>query len=209
MSHGSDLTDPRTTLVEVVASGVADQYFEAHSAAEYIVSAIVEITPPLRLTAGDFAVAFPDMPGELVKVGPGGHGGWTAKPGNIVLNWRKLLPAIGEVGLTAVGLIAVPWLIPLGALMIWRELAQLSHIPLSNREAAVIWALWVLKDDTLTVSRAGLPGRINAVITPKGHVSINSFSLMLALRRLRKLRCIENTRDDRIRLREILRVEYQ
>jgi len=60
---------------------------------------------------------------ELLTIRQGGLGGGSStKPGNIWLNWRKLLVEGSESILTVVGAAALPWLIPLAGLVVWNKI---------------------------------------------------------------------------------------
>ena len=55
----------------------------------------------------------------------------SVKPGNIVLNWRRLFTSIPNITLTGAGAIAQPLLWPFAALVIWNEIWSHLKIDLS------------------------------------------------------------------------------
>ena len=84
----------------------------------------------------------------ITNIKPGGLGGAkSSKPGNIWLNWRKLLIDGAESILTIVGAVAVPWLIPLAGLVVWNKVWSLASIKIDERHAAVIWTMWKNRDE--------------------------------------------------------------
>ena len=84
---------------------------------------------------------------ELITIRQGGMGGGSSiKPGNIWLNWRKLLVDGSESILTVVGAVAVPWLIPLAGLVVWNKIWSVSTVEITERHAVVIWTMWLNKD---------------------------------------------------------------
>ena len=72
---------------------------EMLNTAKQIVDNFVQITPPEKAT-----IHF-----EFVEISSGGRGGGRSiKPGNIFLNFRKLITFLAESALTVIGAITVP-----------------------------------------------------------------------------------------------------
>lgn len=63
---------------------------------------------------------------ELLTIRQGGMGGGSSiKPGNIILNWRKLLIDGAESVLTIMGAASIPWMIPLAGIVVWNSVYSL------------------------------------------------------------------------------------
>ena len=90
---------------------------------------------------------------ELILVSGGGRkGGVSVKPGNISLNWPKLISALPAIVLTGAGAAANPWLICLGALVIWRDLYSTAKIDLGQQHAVAILTMWENHDGNRRIS---------------------------------------------------------
>jgi hypothetical protein len=73
--------------------------------------------------------------------------GASRKPGNIVMNWRKLIDVTPDVTIAAAGATGGPaWLLPFIGLYIWNKLWCGAKVEFSKSEAIVILALWKNRD---------------------------------------------------------------
>lgn len=72
----------------------------------------------------------------------GRRGGVSIKPGNIILNWRKLIGALPGIALTGAGAATSPWLIILGALVIWKDLYSTLRVELEQQHATAMLVMW-------------------------------------------------------------------
>ena len=94
----------------------------------------------------------PEGPGmEYITLDFGSRGSRTTKPGNIALNWQKLLRKIPEIGLTAKefpqgGLIAI-----LAALYVWNSVWSLLQIELTKKHAVVMYVMWTNRDSNYKI----------------------------------------------------------
>jgi hypothetical protein len=148
---------------------------------------------------------------DLVTMRPGGTGGGvTVKSGNVTLNMRKLIAAIAGGVLTAVGVSQAPWTAVFGALVVWDSLYSAGTIDLSEKEAAVMWTLWQLKDENNTVADAGLLRYVNITRRQFSRNELSQRELNSALTKLERIGTVERTSKGKSRwwLREWVRVAY-
>jgi hypothetical protein len=133
------LEGKREELLDIAFSVLGDE-----EAAHRLVRALCRLTPPQ------------DPPNivEMITVhSMGARGGRSRKPGNVLVNFRKLVEDFGDIGL-AVGAGAADYrLVPLAAMAIWSKVWKQSAIDLSEDEASLVYAMWLGRDDANLVSR--------------------------------------------------------
>jgi hypothetical protein len=150
-------------------------------------------------------------PMKLVTIVPGGHGGGTTtKPGNVVLDLRKLVSAIATGALTIAGTMAVPWTLIVGALVTWDNLWSCLELKIDDVQACVLWSLWQARDDRYTVAKADVLEAVQRERQVAGAQPLSQQEIVHALKDLAKMKCIkESPRDpERWRLRERVKIEY-
>lgn len=148
----------------------------------------------------------------LVRAFAGGSGGGrSTKPGNVVLNMRKLVVAIASGALTLVGATAAPWMLLLGGLVVWESLWSAAEIQLGESEAAVLWAMWISRDkDNNTVRKAEVAEVVNSELGKCGKPALAQADIETALSRLKTIDCIAIAEDhpDSYWLREWVQISY-
>ncbi len=175
---------------------------EALEGARCIVSNFVRVEPPEK--EPQFF--------EFITMTEGGRGGGrSVKPGNLFLNVRKLMTNIASSVLTITGTIALPWAAPFAALVIWNNVWSTLSVELSEREAAVLWTMWVDRDKDNCIPDAGLLERVNRELNINGRSVISQQELDDALDVLKKMGCIKRSAVDSKKwwLREWVRVSYK
>lgn len=177
--------------------GADREAFAAAILAEY-----VAITPPEA----------PPVVIELITMRSYGRGGAVStKPGNIVLDLRKLAVSLAGGVLTFAGIGQSPWMAFLAALVVWDSLWSGLKVAISEREAIVVWTMWLDADDGDTVPRSTLRRRVNEELEGSGKPSMASADFEQALATLLKMRCIERSQKDDTRwwLREWVSIDYR
>jgi hypothetical protein len=175
----------------------------------------VESAPAVKAALREYIRITPPERDDLlyhITVHQGGWGGGRSmKPGNIRLNMRQLITALANGTLAAVGAFQVPWTAVLGALVVWDGLYSAASVDLSERDASVMWTLWISCDDNRTVSSQGLLQLVNAERDRCGRVLLSDMELQDALERLKKMRSIERWSKDPSRwwLREWVSVQWR
>jgi len=164
-----------------------------------IIDHFVNITPPemeLRM--------------DLITIRQGGMGGGSStKPGNIWLNWRKLLAEGAESILTVVGAVAVPWLIPLAGLVVWNKVWSLASIKIDERHAAVIWTMWKNRDEENCIKNDKVLDLVNKNLSEYNRPIMNEKELKDILKDLEEMECIEATVENKWWLREWVKTTYR
>lgn len=174
---------------------------DALEAATKVISNFTEVTPPRK---GPRVL-------ESITLRPGARGGGhSVKPGNIFLNLQKLVTTLAASSLTVMGTVAVPWTAPLAAIVIWNSVWSNLKVELTEREAAILWTMWVNRDDDRCVADVDLLDKVNSGLRAYGRSSISRQELDDALETLKKMGCIEWSESDPPKwwLRESMQVSY-
>ena len=147
---------------------------------------------------------------ELLTIGQGGMGGGSStKPGNIWLNWRKLLVEGAESILTVVGAVAVPWLISLAGLVVWNKVWSLASIKIDERHATIIWTMWKNRDEENYIKNDKLLDLVNKNLSEYNRPIMNEEELRDILKDLEEMGCIEATEENKWRLQEWVKTTYR
>lgn len=134
--------------------------------------------------------------------------GSSIKPGNILLNIRKLIEAIPEFVSIGTGMVCEnPVITICGALSLWLKLRDIATINISKEQAFVIVALWrncnskhkISLDDGFTAT--------NNLFNEYGEPEITSLKYNMIIDSLVKIECIELT-EEIIWLREWISKNY-
>jgi len=192
--------EKREELTDIV-KGVIQNYDIQNK--EEISSAIIDhfvnITPPEK-----------ELCSEFITIRQGGMGGGSStKPGNIWLNWRKLLVEGAESILTVVGAVAVPWLIPLAGLVVWNKVWSLASIKIDERHAAVIWAMWKNRHEENCIKNDKVLDLVNKNLSEYNRPTMNQKELKDILKDLEEMECIEATEENKWWLREWVKTTYR
>jgi uncharacterized protein YlbG (UPF0298 family) len=169
-----------------------------------------DITPPeTEHFVDDITPSETKLLSRLV-IGPIGIGeGKSIKPGNILLNWRKLLVGVSETILTVTGAVAMPWLIPFAGLVVLDTILSLSTIEITERHAAVIWTIWSNRDLKNCVEGKAILKLVNKELKKYNLPKMNQKELDTILEELKKLKCIKEIEENKWCLREKVKVSYR
>lgn len=184
---------------ELVADFRALLGVDASEHAERIVNAFCSVSPPLE----------PPMVIEMITLHSGGRrGGNSRKPGNIVLNWRRLVQDSADLVLTGAGVVATPWLIPLAALSIFNKLWAHSSIDVSREQAACLFAMWHHRDENNRIEIDRAHSESAALFEVFTWPSLGRAEFDAVLHDLVQMRCVELPGAGTIWLREWVRTSY-
>ena len=148
---------------------------------------------------------------ELVTLRPGGLGGGsTTKPGNVVLNLRKLVVAIANGAITIAGGLAVPWVLIVGALVVWDNLWSCLQLEIGDNQACVLWTLWNGRDEDRTFPKRDVQDAVNRERSRFGMQPLGAGEIDHAIGDLVRMGCIKDAVRDPGRwwLREWVSIEY-
>lgn len=147
---------------------------------------------------------------SFLTTSKGGLGGGTSiKPGNILLNWKKLLVDGSESILVIFGAIAAPWLIPLAALVVWDKIYSMSTIEISERHAILINTLWKNCDEEKCIEYKSIKDLVNWELSRYNRSKLEQKELDMLLKDLEKMKCIEETDENKWWLREWVKVPFE
>jgi len=133
----------------------------------------------------------------------------SVKPGNVVLNWRRLFTSIPNITLTGAGVIAQPLLWPFAALVIWNEIWSHLKIELSWKHAAVITALWDNRDDNKMVEKTVGFEASNEILNNhnQSEISLKEFNELLA--DLVRMGCVKEKDNGKVWLCEWVKKSFK
>ncbi|MDP2602492.1 MAG: hypothetical protein Q8S00_07850 [Deltaproteobacteria bacterium] len=163
-----------------------------------LIGSFVTVTPPL-------------LPPPVIKritiseLGRGG--GDTRKPGNVTLNWRKLLELVPDVTLAVAGVAGSPWLIPLAALYVWMRLWNAASVSLEEEDAFVVYSLWLHRNGENKISEDNAFLKTETLAHKHGFPAITKEKFTKIIDKLLSLECVE-MEEGIIWLREWVRIEY-
>jgi hypothetical protein len=163
-----------------------------------------------RIEVGDRS-ALTEAIGGLLAIGVTIRPPHRPKPGNVLVDMRKLLVTGAKMVCEVVGTVKSPLLLPLTALILWDQFWSLIKVEITEYDASVIWAMWTHCDAKQTIADAGLLETVNRMREEKEHGPLSAQELRDSLDKLAKMRCIElwNADPSRWWLREWIKVEYR
>ncbi|MDZ4817597.1 MAG: hypothetical protein SGJ20_01345 [Planctomycetota bacterium] len=130
------------------------------------------------------------------------------KPGNVLLNWRKLIDIVPDVSLAGLGAATLPvapgWSIVLAGLYIWSKVSRSSTEVFSDIEAIVILAFWKNKNSDNKIPEAEEFTRANELRASYSLQPLTHGQYASAVDRLTTIDCLE-LEDGIIWLREWVR----
>lgn len=132
-------------FVEKIDAGIGDRETLPIAAKDALIAAFCHVRPP----------EIPEVERRIdyIRVFDGGRkGGVSIKPGNVTLNWRKLIGSLPGIALTGAGAATSPWLIILGALVIWKDLYSTSQVDLGPQHATAMLTMWNNHDGKKRIS---------------------------------------------------------
>jgi hypothetical protein len=170
-----------------------------------VVAAFAETTPP-EIADDDFP-RIDERAGLVIIGGPDLTLGVSRKPGNLILNWRRLAEVAPDVAIAAAALSGPPWLGFAVALYIWNRIWRGAEEPLSETEASVMYALWKNRGAGNRIDEDTGLARVNAVRGGFGLEALTRPAYARAIDTLLRIECIA-MRDGVIELRESVRISY-
>jgi hypothetical protein len=133
------------------------------------------------------------------------------KPGNVVLNWRKLLDIVPDVSLAGLGAATLPVApqvaVALAGLYIWNKVWRGAVEEFSDVEAVTILALWEHRNEEDKIPEQEGFEKTNEVRGRYALPPLTNNQYASAVNRLVALECIE-LEDGIIWLREWVRKKY-
>jgi hypothetical protein len=132
--------------------------------------------------------------------------GSTIKPGNIFLNWRKLLNKLPEMVLTGSGTTSV-WLAPFAALQIWNILWSNARIEVTPNHAIAMLVMWNNRDGRNKITEENAFAGFSKFLQKEGLPSLDKREYAKIIDDLVRIETIEIT-EGVVWLREWVKVVY-
>lgn len=133
------------------------------------------------------------------------------KPGNLVLNWRRLLEVVPDVTLAGLGAASLPVAphvaIALVGLYIWNKVWRGAVEEFSEIEAVTILALWSHQNSELKIAEPEGFKRVNELRANSSLPPLTAGQYASAINRLVQLECIK-LENGVIWLRESIQVKF-
>ena len=189
-------------ILKITKDTIAPHFSNPEQLSLQIINHFCGITPPeIEIDTKKYLIA---------GMKPGGLGGARcSKPGNIWLNWKKLLVDGSESILTIVGAVEVPWLIPLAGLVVWNKVWSLLSIRIDERHAAVIWTMWENRDEENCIKNDKVLYLVNKDLSKYNRLTINEEELRDISKDLEDMNCIKGTEENKWWLRESVETTYR
>lgn len=135
---------------------------------------------------------------------------FSKKPGNVILNLRKILEVGTDLVLAGAGVATAnanvqSWLLPFIALYVLSKLNASSREPLSEKEATTILALWKNCGGRNEISEEVGFHKVNAYRVSEGQNTLTRKEYAAAVNHLTKLKCIDLI-DGVVFIRELVSV---
>ena len=193
------LEEKKKELTLLVEQSIPDEYKAESEIVRLISESFIRVTPPKE----------PEIVIEYINTFSGGRGGGRSrKPGNIFLNWRKLIKLIPDITIASVNTTTTPsWLLPFIALSIWNKLWSNANEELTREEATIILTLWKNRNSKNRISDSDGYERTNTYRKLIKLPLLSKSEYDQSINKLLTLRCIE-LNDGIIWLREWVRDSY-
>lgn len=176
----------RAQLLADAALGPVGQLLP-ESVRHWLVDAFARVTPPEE----------PKVTIGLITISSlyGAPKASSRKPGNVLLNWRKLLDIVPDVSLAGLGAATLPVApqiaVALAGLYIWNKVWRGAVEEFSDVEAVTILALWEHRNDKNKISEPDGFVKTNEVRGRYALPPLTSNQYASAINRLVSLGCIE------------------
>lgn len=170
---------------------------------QLFVDTFVSVSPPEEpeLTIGLITVS-------SLYAAPMAH---SRKPGNIILNWRKLIDIVPDITLAGLGAATLPvapaLAVVLAGLYVWNKVWRGSLEEFTEIEATTILALWQNRNSENKIVEADGFTKTNAVRVEYSLPALTQGQYTAAVNRLVEMECVE-LEDGTIWLREWVKKKY-
>jgi len=159
----------------------------------------IRIIPPTCEVSSNKEISF--IPEKIYE------GGYSTKPGNIIINWKKLCILSCESIFPIVAATHTPWLIPFAALVICNKFWSLQNIPITEKDAIVIWTMWQKSNSKKCIDAEVILDSVNEMLLRYNHLNMNQKELDTVIKNLEKIKCIEKAEGNKWRLLEEVKIK--
>lgn len=193
----------RTTILQAAKSAKRTHQALSDAQIEAAVEAFARVTPPEE----------PEITIGLITISSlhNAPSAQSRKPGNVVLNWRKLIDIVPDVSLAGLGAATLPiapaWSTVLAGLYVWNKIWKGSAEDFSQSEAIAILALWKNRNGKNKIAEDEGLKKTNDLRATYSLPPITQGQFRSIVDRLVSIDCIE-LEDGTIWLREWVRLKY-
>lgn len=124
----------------------------------------------------------------------GRGGGTSSKPGNVRINMRLLFDAVASGTFTVLSLKGAPWAVPFAAIMLWNSVWRAAQVQLTEKEVAILWTMWRIRDAEKHVVESLLLPAIAEHVAKHGLAPITDSDLRHGLEELAKIETIARSK---------------
>ena len=151
----------------------------------------------------------PEVMMEMITMASFGRGGGRSrKPGNVFLNWRKLIDVVPDATIAGAGVAtSPPWLWFMIALYVFNKVWRGAEEPIDEVGASIVFALWHHRNGEDRISEDNGFSRVNEMRTREGMRPLTRVEFDVAVNHLLKIECIE-IEDGMIWMYEHVWIEY-
>jgi hypothetical protein len=192
MTHDSKIASKRLTIVTTASHSLKEHFaskgLNATSASpdqlvQELFDRFAQISPP------------EEPPTQLITLDSLRRGGRSFKPGNIFVNAKAIFGKAVEGTLIVRGAL-IPKTdyisLSLTFLMILKSILELTRLKIGELEAAVLWTMWLKRDDRNCVSSGSLLALVNSQLVTFGKSQISQTELVSVLTNLQQMGCISH-----------------
>ncbi|OWT63798.1 hypothetical protein [Candidimonas nitroreducens] len=208
MEYDEDAASEQRVVIRLAAEGakrthetLSDEQIQA------AIKAFARVTPP-RLPEEKIDITFGLITVDMLRNVPSAE---SRKPGNVVLNWRKLVDIVPDIYFAGLGAATAPLAPALSmifaGLYIWNKLWKGSAEDFSKDEAIAILALWKNRDAGNKIGEDDGLMRTNELRVRYDLPPISRGQFAAIVDRFVGINCIE-LENGVIWLRESIRVRY-
>lgn len=192
------LDEEKQKLNRLAQEAIPQELARREDLAEEIIRIFVNLTPPES----------PPTIMENITISSGGlRGGYSRKPGNLVMNWEKLLKLVPDLVISLVGFSGPVWLIPFVGLHVWSTLWSESKVELDPNHAMALLAMWQNKDEKNKISEQDAFTAVNRYLSESGMRTITDRQFAAVIDQLAALDCVK-LEEGVIWLREWVNTSY-
>jgi hypothetical protein len=203
-----EIVDPRIVkqdlfqvLLEPISSNPHKEYIANHvvNTSFTITSAVIEHWP----NYGGAGI------GDIMMRPNGLGGGTSRKPGNIIIDMRKLMNEVFDGSISAGGVYLSKYLLILTVLNVFRKVYKLREVHLEERQAILLALLWKYKKvEPNTIRPNNLLTNVNSWFNQLNRGGVSDIELWMLMDDLSNLKCIRLNKNGTVSLTEKLILKH-
>jgi hypothetical protein len=197
LKNNEAIDNKKQELKNIVLEKIDTKLINLEDLSIKVIDNFVDITPPEE----------PERSMSFLTLNPSGTL-ISTKPGNITLNWKKLITKLPTIIPTTAKLIENPWMISLAALYIWSNIFEYSKIDLDFFHSVVVLKMWENRDHNNKILEDEAFEKTNNYLKQNESSELDRIKFAKIINDLEKMKCIE-VNDGIILLREWIKTDYK